>query len=278
VAASREAHTKLYVNDRYAGLYSIVESVDKDFLARNLGEDGGYLFEYDYPPEAAPYYFEDRGSDPAQYVPRPFKPQTHETDPRPEFIVDLVQVINQSSDATFRTAIAEYLDLGKFLKHVAVEVFVADYDGFLGQWGMNNFNFYRHDNQKLFTFIPWDKSQAFLGGFTYSIFKNFNDVPSAQRNRLMSRVLAYQDLFNLYLDTLLDCVTSAEDPTGFSDGKGWLEHEIQREYEQIREAALADPDKPFSNAEFEQAVSDLGVFSRQRGEQVRREVNNSRPR
>jgi hypothetical protein len=143
---------------------------------------------------------------------------------------------------------------------------------------MNNFNFYRHDNQKLFTFIPWDKSQAFLGGFTYSIFKNFNDVPSAQRNRLMSRVLAYQDLFNLYLDTLLDCVTSAEDPTGFSDGKGWLEHEIQREYEQIREAALADPDKPFSNAEFEQAVSDLGVFSRQRGEQVRREVNNSRPR
>ncbi|OFW18031.1 MAG: hypothetical protein A3H97_04055 [Acidobacteria bacterium RIFCSPLOWO2_02_FULL_65_29] len=278
VPASREAHTKVYVNDQYAGVYSIVESVDKAFVEKNLGEDTGYLFKYDYPATASPYYFEDKGSDPAQYVPLPFQPETHESDPRPEFIVQLVQTINQASDATFRTAIAEYLDLGKLIKHVAVETFVADYDGFLGQWGMNNFYVYRFDNRKLFSFIPWDKSQAFLGGYTYSIWKNITDVPSAQRNRLMTRVLAYQDLYDLYLDTLLECVRSAEDPTGFSDGKGWLEHEIQREYDQIRDAALADPDKPFTNAQFEQAIADLGVFSRQRGLWVSREVSDARRR
>lgn len=276
VPASREAHSKLYVNGDYAGLYSIVESVDKDFLKKNLGEDSGYLFKYDYPADAAPYYFEDKGSDPSLYVPRPFQPETHESDPRPEFIVQLVQTIHTASDANFRSAIAEYLDLGKFIRHIAVENYVADYDGFLGQWGMNNFYFYRFDNQKLFRFIPWDKSQAFLGGFTYSIWKNITDVPGSQRNRLMERVLVYQDLYDLYLDTLLECVNSANDTTGFSDGKGWLEHEIQREYEQIREAALSDPQKPFTNGQFEQAIADLGVFSRQRGDWVAREVNSSR--
>jgi hypothetical protein len=276
VPASREAHTKLFVNDQYAGLYSIVESVDKDFVKRNFGEDTGYLFKYDYPADAPAYYFEDKGSEPGSYVPLPFQPETHETDPRPEFIVELVQTINQTSDANFRTAIAEFLDLSKFIKHVAVESYVADYDGFNGQWGMNNFYFYRFDNRKLFSIIPWDKSQAFLGGFTYSIWKNITDVPSSLRNRLMDRVLEYQDLYDLYLDTLLECVKSANDPTGFADGKGWLEHEIQREYEQIRDAALADPQKPYTNGQFEQAISDLGVFSRQRGDWVTREVNGSR--
>lgn len=276
VPASREAHAKLYVNDQYAGLYSIVESVDKAFLARNHGEDNGYLYEYSYPATAAPYYFEDRGSDSSAYVPLPFKPETHEDDSKPEQIVQLVQTINQTSDSTFRSAIDEYLDLQKFIKHVAVENFVADNDGFNGSWGMNNFYFYRFDNQKRFTFIPWDKSEAFKGGYTYSIWQNITDVPSAQRNRLMARVLNYQDLYNLYLDTLIDCVNSAEDTTGSADGKGWLEHEIQREYDQIRDAALADPDKPFTNAQFQQAIDDLFIFSHQRGDRVRREVADAR--
>src|SRR6476660_2464113 len=57
--ASREAHTKLYINDRYEGLYTIVESVDKSFLKRTFNEDEGYLYKYDYPTDAQPYFFED---------------------------------------------------------------------------------------------------------------------------------------------------------------------------------------------------------------------------
>ena len=97
--ASREAHTKLYVNNAYVGLYTIVESVDKAFLKRNVGEDEGYLFKYEW---AGPYYFEDHGSNPASYVPLPFKPETHESDPRPEFVMQFVQTLNQTSDAAAR--------------------------------------------------------------------------------------------------------------------------------------------------------------------------------
>jgi spore coat protein H len=272
--ASREAHTKLYVNNAYVGVYTIVESVDKDFLKRNLGEDGGYLYKYDYPSEAQRYYFEDWGSNPAAYVPLPFKPETHEDDPRPEFIVQLTQTINQTSDAAFRTAIAEYLDLTKFIRHVAVETFLADYDGFLGDFGMNNYYLYRFQDKKLFTFIAWDKSQAFSSP-TFSIWHNIRGVSGSQMNRLMTRALASRDLYDLYLDTLLECVTSASEP-GVADTRGWLVREIDRENTQIRDAVLIDPEKNYTNDQFDGEVSKLREFVQQRGSFVSQEVNASR--
>jgi spore coat protein H len=272
--ASREAHTKLYVNNAYVGVYTIVESIDKDFLKRNVGEDGGYLFKYDYPTEAQRYYFEDWGSNPAAYVPLPFKPETHEDDPRPEFIVQLAQTINQTSDAAFRTAIAEYLDLTKFIRHVAVEMFLADYDGFLGDFGMNNFYFYRFQDRKLFTFIAWDKSQAFSSP-TFSIWHNIRDVSGSRMNRLMTRTLASRDLYDLYLDTLLECIRSVNEP-GEPDTRGWLAREIDRENTQIRDAVLLDPEKNYTNDQFDGEVNKLREFAQQRGGFVTAEVNASR--
>ena len=152
---------------------------------------------------------------------------------------------------------------------------MADYDGFLGDYGMNNFYTYRADPGKMFKLIPWDKSQAFLGGLTYSIFHNL-DVPSGQRNRLMDRVLAEPDLNSLYLDTLLEIAQSVADTSGSTDGRGWLQREIEREYDQVREAALSDPDKPYSNAQFEQAVNDLRAFAQQRSGIVTQQVNQAR--
>src|SRR5262249_22685852 len=43
VPVSREAPAKLFVNGEYAGLYTIVESVDKNFLKNWYGENDGYL-------------------------------------------------------------------------------------------------------------------------------------------------------------------------------------------------------------------------------------------
>ena len=267
--APREAHTTVYVNNRYAGLFTIVESVDKSFLTRTLAENDGYLYKYDFPADAQPYFFQDRGSNPASYVPLPFKPETHEDDPRPEFIVQLVQAINQGT-ATFRSAVAEYLDLQKLLRHVAVENFVADNDGFVGDYGMNNYYLYRLQDKKQFTFIAWDKSNAFFSP-TYSIFRNITGVPSARQNQLLARALSYRDLYDYYLDTLLECVRSASELTS-GDARGWLEREIAREYGQIRDAARSDTEKPYTNDDFERAVTDLTIFAQQRGEFVTREV------
>jgi spore coat protein CotH len=81
IPASRESHVRLYVNDQFVGLYTIVESVDKDMLKLNFGENDGYLYKYDYALDDLPYRFEYRGSDPALYSPKPFSAETHEKDP-----------------------------------------------------------------------------------------------------------------------------------------------------------------------------------------------------
>ena len=267
--ASRETHAKMFVNEEYVGLFTIVESVDKEFVKKALGEDSGYLFKYDYPADGTPYYFEDKGSNPAAYVPLPFKPETNEANPRPEFVAQWVQAVNQSSAAAFQSAVGEYIDFGKFIRHVAVEVFIGDYDGFVGNYGVNNFYVYRFDNQKRFHMFPWDKSEAFKAPADSSIFHNLNDVSDAQRNRLFTRILSYPDLYNLYLDTLVQIANSAS-------ADNWLEQEIQKEYQQIRDAARADTTKPYSNDEFEAAVQGLLAFARSRSTQVLAQVGVSR--
>ena len=279
VQAVREAHTRLYVNNAYVGLYSIVESVDKTYLKRTLGEDDGYLFKYDYNADDKPYYLEYRGSDPDLYVPHPFKPETHEFDPHPNWVAELIRVVSQDSDTIFRTTIAPLLELEKFVKHIAIENFVADQDGFNGNYGTNNFYFYRFANTHMFTFIPWDKSEAFKDGPNLSIWHNIQDgAPPEQRNRLTLRALKFQDLRSLYLDTLEDCAKSALelDEEHPDDTRGWMEREVERESKQIRQAMYEDPQKSFSNDDFEQEVENLRTFARKRPAVVQKAVAHER--
>src|SRR5207253_1229618 len=212
------------------------------------------------------------------YVPLPFKPETHETDPRPEFIVQLVQAINPASEAAFRGGINSFLDLKKVARHVAVEHFLTDNDGFTSDYGgMNNYYIYRSGSSTMFTLIPWDKSEAFKGGVGYSIFRNMSDGPFARKNPLLNRALAQSDVYSAYLDALIDCANAAAQPAaGTTSGPGWLEREINREYAQIRDAARSDPQKLFTNDQFEADVAALLDFARKRSAIVTQQVAGAR--
>jgi hypothetical protein len=275
IPAPRELHAKLFVNSEYAGLYTVVEAVDRAFLMRVFGEDKGYLFDYDYDPATPPYYMEYRGSDPSKYVPQPFSPETNELDPHPEIIERLIYTVNSVPAASFRSAIEEYLDVGAFIRYVAVETFLGETDGFIGEWGMNNFYLYRPPQSNRFTILPWDKSQALFGSPALTIWHNITDVPEANRNRLMTRLLESPDLRSLYLDTLASAARSASEAAP-ADPRGWLEREIEREALQVRDAVYADTSKPYTNAEFEATVEALKVFARQRPGFVLAEAAQSR--
>jgi hypothetical protein len=280
--ASREAHAKLYVNGGYAGLYTVVEAVDKNFLARHFGQDNGYLYGYDWPLDGSSYYFDYKGPDPALYTPQLFHPETHEIDPNPGPLVDFIRAVTETSDGDFLRVVGQYLDLPRFMKYVAVENFLAEMDGIVGTYvGMNNFYLYRFEDSTRFTFIPWDKSEAFTGGPEYPIWHYVHDVPTWMRNRLMDRAVSFAELRTVYLETLLECtkltagpVLAGETP-GVDPSGGWLGAEILREYQQIRTAALADTFKPFSNEEFEAAIQQLVAFAHTRSEFVKLDVARS---
>jgi spore coat protein CotH len=262
VPAPREAHTRLFVNGAYVGVYSIVESIDKNFLARTRNENDGYLYKFDRNVGDDPYFMTYGGPNSDLYVPHPFKPETHEADPHPEPIVDMIRTVAEASDANFRDAIGQFLDLGAFVRHVAIEMFLNESDGVLGDAGTTNFYLYRPLNSNLHVFIPWDKSET-MRDRTRSIFHNVNDVPEQIQNRIMTRAMKYPDLATLYLDVLKAAADSAAELTE-GDGRGWMEREIGREFNQIRDAVFADPEKPCTNDEFLQAVDDLRKFSQDR--------------
>jgi spore coat protein CotH len=271
LAAPRVAHARLYVNNNYQGLYSIVESLDKSFLLRNYDENDGYLYKYDRLPTDAPYYLDYLGPAASLYSPHPFNPETHEDNPKPQPIADLIRIVHDASDASFPSAIAPYVDINEFIKFVAVTVFMADQDGFLGDWGMNNFDMYQLTNTTVHLFIPWDKSEAIKPGPDYSIFHNLDDVPGSQHNRLMERIVNIPALRNQYLDALSQVADSASELIP-GDGRGWMEREVERENAEIQDAVFADPTKSYTNDDYLAAVDATRVFARQRADAVRAQI------
>ena len=263
IPAPREVHARLFVNGEYVGLYAIVESVDKHFLKRQLGEDDGYLYEFKW--KDTPYNFEYLGSDLEPYA-GIFTAQTHETESmatlfRP--IREMVWAFSESPSSQFLTAASEQIDLEKVMTYIAIENFVADADGLLGNWGMNNFYLYRFEGSTRHQLIPWDKDSSFRS-ITYDIWDKIDT------NVLVRRAMKESGLRGAYAAALQRCAEIAMRTD--STGQGWLERQVTFMANQIREAAAADPAKPYSNAQVQAAFEGMLEFARQRPLFVLREL------
>src|SRR5262249_47214654 len=157
-----------------------------------------------------------------------------ENDAQPDTVAQWVQAVNSATPSNFESIVSPFIDLQKFLRHVAVEVFVADYDGFIGNYGINNFYLYRFDNTRVFRLIAWDKSEAFKATPDASILHNIVGIPDSQRNSLFHGALGVTSLSNYFYNTLLECARSASELAA-GDSRGWMEREVDKEYNQIRQ-------------------------------------------
>jgi spore coat protein CotH len=131
IPAPREVHTKLYINDQYAGVYTAVEYVDPVFLQSRFGESDGYLYAYEW----VPFVFQYLGPEGSQYSPLPFKPENNLTIFDPQPIADMVRTINQAPDAQFTSAISQYMDVNALFREIAAEEFIVDQDSIIGDYG-----------------------------------------------------------------------------------------------------------------------------------------------
>jgi spore coat protein CotH len=240
IPAPANAFARLYINGQYWGLYQATESISKPFLKARLGEESGNLFDYQY---AFPWDFSYMGEDPGDYVPVPFEPQTNEDHLDATGLVDFVRTINGATDGTFTVDMGAWLDRDRFLTHLAVENAVAESDGIVGRLGTNNFYLYQYGGQRRFVFLPWDKDTAF-STTNQSVFQRIDT------NVLTRRLLTDPAMQQTYIAALRRTVTS------FVNSR-YLTPRLETAYTQIREAALSDPMKPFSNSEFELGVGGL---------------------
>ena len=247
IPAAREAHARLYVNGEYAGLYAVIEPVDKVMLARVFGSNGddvlndGYLYEFN---KAAVWDFGYLGSDLEPYKAY-FDAKTHETqsdEDKYRSIERLVRIANETSAADLTPALGPYLDLNELVRYLAVQNFLAENDGFLGEFGVNNFYLYRLEHSEQHVFIAWDDDLAFKEP-VYDVFSG------VRGNALASKLLENRDYFALYVATLQEAVDSADRRT---DGSqiGALEEEIRRQIGVINESMIEDPLKPWTETDY----------------------------
>jgi spore coat protein CotH len=278
--APREAFCRLYINNEYQGLYVIVEAITPSFVQLHVENPAGYLFEYHFLFEKD---FQDLGlnivvfsgqylgENPLSYSTM-FEPKNHKLDPPATLwdpISDLWREVNAPDDAVWREHVEARLDLTQFVTHVAMQEYVAENDGFLGNWGINNFYLYRFAGKKQHRLIPWDEDHAFEPGFfDKSIFRVPDSLPTPA---LFTRAMAYRDLYDTFLKTAEDCAIAA-------DKDNWLTSQINDAVSLIRDSVLEDTNRR-TDADFptfDSAIESLLEFAAKRSSFVLPEVARSR--
>ena len=241
IPAPREIHTRLYVNGSYTGVYTIVEAVDKDMLARVFGSIGddvqndGHLYEFKYQDD---WRFGYLGSSLEPYKIR-FEATTHESSNDETLyrrIETLVRLVNETPADRFAATIGPLFDIPAFIRYLAAQTFLADTDGFLGNAGMNNFYLYRLENSEVHTLIAWDADNTFWG-------PQFSIDTAWARNVLVDKVMSIPEYSALFRTELTRTIELAE-------ADGWLDSEIIRQIQRIDAAMKEDPVKPYTEASY----------------------------
>jgi len=152
------------------GVYTMVERVDKKFLANRFGQenDGDNLYKADA-------WFEEGGADLAYYgediedYPKPrgeiaYGKETNSGENDYSDIIELCRVIDGTeydSDAEFCTALEGVLNVDSFLRYMACMVVCDNWDCY--PFSANNYYLYHDPVSDRFQWIPWDENSAWAG-------------------------------------------------------------------------------------------------------------------
>lgn len=261
VPASRQAHARLFVNDTFAGVYVVVEPVNRRFIGRVFGEregdeeSGGYLYEYRWLDE---YDFSYPGPALPPYAAM-FRAQTRDTDSFSNLygpLEALIRAINVTPRQRFVAEVGQLLDLPQVARFLAVQNCAAELDGLVGYWGMNNFYLYRFRDGRPAVLIPWDADHSLSSP----------DMPLAYRldaTVLARRMLEVPSLVQVYIAAAAQCAGILGQPAP-GDPRGWLEREIGRLAALIGPSVALDRFALFNYSEYLPDVERLLNFARRR--------------
>jgi hypothetical protein len=169
-----------------------------------------------------------------------------------------VRLTNETPASGLIAAISDRLDLSQFMRYLAVQTFLAENDGFAGNWAINNFYLYRLENQAKHVFIAWDASESFWG-------PRFDVQWRFESNVLVSKLMQIQQFRDTFFSALNETADVAADGSAFDT-------EIRRELELIDSAVRQDTFKPYSDSDFVNAGNLMRQFSGERISYVKCEV------
>ena len=155
VPAPLTSYAWVTVNGQPWGLFLAVEEPEEAFARRNFGPDHGQLYKPDYASLAAENadvalrYIDD---DPASY---PGIFDNAKFDPSPEAQTRLIEALRVlSSGEELETAV----NVDEVLRYFAVQVFVMNWDSYLGHTGHN---YFLYEEDGVLSILPWDYNLSF---------------------------------------------------------------------------------------------------------------------
>ena len=205
--SSRSSFVKLYINGEYKGVYLNVEHIDDEFLQKRfIGNDKGNLYKCTWGAD-----LKYLGSNPSSYY-GAYELKTNKVANDFSNLIQFIDTLNHIDDVDFPCFIEENFEVELYLKTLAVEMIIGHWDGYA--FNKNNYYLYRQPSNWKFVFIEYDMDNTF-GIDWFGIDWANRDLNSWHNtNRpLIVKLLSfpfYNDLFNSYLDQILNDLNSSD--------------------------------------------------------------------
>jgi hypothetical protein len=244
----RTAFAKVYINNNYWGLYTIVEGKDEMYKQKfdNRKMDaiesldfGDMCFISNNPSD---YDFESNGGNPTYIL-----ENGDETTAWPRFSTMIDKANNTPDDQYLQTA-STYLNLEDFFKYQAINVYLMNMDSYISFRG-NQIYFY-DETVNIWQIMPWDFNASF-GMWNTTNYQplSYPMIPDVIENGCIAGKLNnIPTLKNYYLDAMCQLHNSIGDTTNyFAKIDNWAN--------QIRQAVYNDNRKHISNNDFENGIA-----------------------
>jgi len=156
IPAPRTSYANVYINDALIGLFVTVEEIDGRFTKSRWPEYGdGNLYKEKWP----------KSGNTRDYI-NGLKTNNDPGDnPSVQKMVDYYNAINGSNESNFAQMVSPYMDLDYFLRYLAVDVAIKNWDGIRTLYGGTSHNYFFYEEEKEVSngkiwIIPWDMDQA----------------------------------------------------------------------------------------------------------------------
>ena len=308
IPASRTGHALVYLtvagkyDHEYLGLYTLIEEIDHHFLRKHFDNADGLLLKPSgmrgiaYLGESWDLYksicsqrlprADDSTAPTNQTSGIPSPPSEERARVRGQTvplaapltvaamrqrIIDLAKLIHKTDDATFRAKIPSLLAVDEFLRFVAINSALANYDSFLSTG--HNYYLYVHPTDGLIHFIPWDVNMAF-GCYSWvgtddEIVQTSITRSYADHNILIERLLAIDEYARAYRAHMQKLVSLFFNPSAIRQRRELLRPVLAASEQAERETGRTNNPTPRSVSGLGLTTPDLWPFIDRRSESIK---------
>ena len=244
----RTAFAKVYINDSYWGLYTIVEGKDEFYKQQFDHRDadaiesidlGNMCYisdnpdDYNYDVSGLPNYILENGQSSSAF----------------QRFAKMIDKANNTPDADYFSEVSNYLNLEDFFKYQASNVYLMNFDSYIGFRGNQ---IYMYDTiANIWQVIPWDFNASLNlwddgGGIQYAnAYPIFPD--KITNGCIAGKLNTVPELKNFYLNSMCDLVNNYAEPTTINSKIDFFKN-------QIESAVYSDWRKVYSNQEFDETT------------------------